>query len=445
MRQLSALDTQFLTIESATTLGHVGSVVVVTPPDPSWGLPDVRALLADRLHLAPVLRERLVTAPLGVARPWWVQDPDFDLDAHLHTSALPGPGTDEQLGAEVARLHERAIDRTRAPWECHVLTGLAGGRVAVYSKVHHAAIDGVSGAALLSALFDVRPEPRAVETAAPFAPRPLPSSVERLGRGVSSLASDSVRLARTAPPSLARLGSVTGGLRAPRTPLNGPISAERAFAFGSVPLPTIKALRAEHGGTPNDVVVALCAAVVRRWLVSRDALPDAPLVAVLPVSVRRRERKDAQGNELSAMLTELPTHVADPRERAVAARLAMDAAKERFDAVPHSLTRDLAGLLPTSGAVARPLYAVAGRLGLPINLMISNVPGPRVPLWLAGARVDGVHPVSAVTGFTGALNITVYTHGAGVDFGFVACRERVPDVWELARFLDEAVTELTAS
>jgi diacylglycerol O-acyltransferase len=316
----------------------------------------------------------------------------------------------------------------------------------VYTKIHHAAVDGVSGAAMLSAMLDIRPEPRLVDPPShPFVPGPLPSRLNLLGRGVSSMLADQVQVARTAPPALRHLGTVLGGLRAPRTPLNGAIDAERGFAFGSVPLSDIKQVRQVYGGTVNDIVMALCASVLRRWLAEHDALPDVPLVAAVPVSVRQRKRKDTAGNEISVMLAALPTHVAEPARRVLATQDSVAEAKKRFDAVPSTLVRDLAGLLPPSGTAARPLFSLAGLAGPQFNLFVSNVPGPRVPLWLAGARLESVYPVSAVTSFTGGLNITVFTHGGVVDFGFIASAERVPDVWDLVRYLREAVEELLDS
>jgi len=448
MRQLSSLDTQFLNIESATTAGHVGSLVVVDPSeanDGAWSLDTVRELVAARLHLAPLLRQRLVEVPLGMARPYWADDPSFDLDHHVRELGLPAPGCDEQLGDLVARLHAKPLDRRRAPWELYVVTGLTGGRAAVYTKIHHAAVDGVSGTALLSTMLDIRQEPRLVEAPTrPFAPGPLPSRLNLLGRGVTSMLADRVQVARTAPPALRHLGTVRGRLRTPRTPLNAPISGERGFAFGSVSLGDIKRVRQQYGGTVNDVVLALCTSVLRAWLREHDALPDVPLVAAVPVSVRHRDRKGALGNEISVMLAELPTQLGDAAERVAASRESVEQAKARFSAVPSTLVRDLATLLPSNGLAARPLFALAGHAPALFNLFVSNVPGPRVPLWLAGARVESVFPVSAVTTFTGALNITVFTHGDTVDFGFIACRDRVPDVWELVRHLGDAVEELLA-
>jgi diacylglycerol O-acyltransferase len=214
MRQLSPLDTQFLMIESPTTLGHVGSLVMVDPSTAdgdTWTVDTVRGLIESRLHLVPIFRQRLAEVPFGLTRPYWVDDPYFDLEFHIRELAIPQPGSSAQLGEQVARLHARALDRQRPLWELYVITGLEGGRAAVYSKVHHAAIDGVSGAELLSTLLDIRPEPRRVEPEAErFDPRPLPSTRDLLGRGLASMLSDQVQIARTVPPALRHLDQLPG-------------------------------------------------------------------------------------------------------------------------------------------------------------------------------------------------------------------------------------------
>jgi len=445
MHQLSALDTQFLMIESDTTLGHVGSVMVVDPSaagGDSWDLDRVRTLLRSRLHLSPVLRRRLVEVPLGLSRPYWVDDPGFDLDFHVRELALPRPGSSAQLGDQIARLHARALDRRRPPWEVYVITGVAGGRVAVYSKIHHAAIDGVSGTEILANLLDIRPEPRHVEPQA-FLPAPLPSRVDLVRHGVTALVKDQVDIVRKAPPALRHLGGVVAtSPKAPRTPLNNTISAHRRFAFGSVSVDDIKTVRRQYGGTVNDIVMVLCTYALRSWLLDHGALPDVPLVAAVPVSVRRRSQNGSAGNELALMLAELPTHLADPEAQLHAMRTSMDQAKERFDATPTTLLRDLSALMPTAGVAARTLFNLAAVPGPPFNLFISHVPAPRVPLYLAGARVEGIYPVSAVTSVTGALNITVFSYDGRLDFGLVACRELVPDVWNLMGYLEDALAAL---
>jgi diacylglycerol O-acyltransferase len=446
MRQLSALDTQFLNIESATTAGHVGGVITLDPstsPEGGWDLAAVRTLLAARLHLSPVFRQRLLQVPFGLTRPYWADDPAFDLEFHLHELALPAPGSKEQLGALVARLHARPLDLFRPPWEMYVITGLADGRAAVYTKVHHAAIDGVTGAELLTTILDLRPEPRTIAVIEqPFAPVPLPSWLSMLGRGMASLVTDQVGTAVKVPPALRHLGAATRHLKAPRTPLNQAISAHRRFTFASLPMADIKAVRQCYGGTVNDIVMVLCTSALRRWLLDHDALPDAPLVAAVPVSVRQRGHKGGPGNEISVMFAELPTQVADPETRLAAMRESMDKAKARFDAVPATLFRDLAAIMPTTSAVTRPLLSLAAVPPPLFNLFVSNVPGPRVALYFAGAKVEGVYPVSAITSVTGALNITVFTRKDSIDFGLIACPELVPDVSKLVDYLADALDEL---
>jgi diacylglycerol O-acyltransferase len=482
MRQLTALDAQFLNVESPTTVGHVGSLVVVDPstaPGGTWDLETVRAVIEPRLHLAAPFRQRLVEVPLGLGRPYWVDDPHFDIEFHLRELALPAPGTDAQLGEQVARIHARQLDRSRPLWEGYVITGLEGGRGALYTKVHHAAIDGVSGAEILEILMDLTVEPRVVPLEdGLFVPRPMPSTLSLVGRGLRSLALNPVELLATVPASLqyvdqlpgagnfpgVRLVSSSAGavarvlggvgraelddreLRAPRTPLNGTITAHRRFAFGSLPMSDVKRVKNHFSMTVNDVVMTVTTTALRRWLLDHDALPAVPLVAAVPVSVRADDQKGSHGNLVSVMLAELPTHLRDPAERLAFMRNSMHEAKRAFDAVPASLLQDLSALVPTalSGLAARALFRLATVPGVLFNLFVSNVPGPQLPLYVAGARVKGIFPVSAVTDMTGGLNITLFSYDGSLDFGLIACREMVPDVWNLIGYLQEAMAELVA-
>lgn len=477
MRQLTALDAQFLNAESGTTAGHVGSVVLLDPStcEGAWGLDAVRSVYEQRLHLVPLLRQRLVEAPLGLGRPYWADDPHFDIEFHLRELALPAPGSHEQLGEQVARIHARPLDRSRPLWEAYVITGLEDGKAAFYSKVHHAAIDGVSGEEVLETLLDLTPEPREVppDEATP-GPVRLPSQVDLLVRGAASLVTSPVDILRTVPRSLGYLDELPGAanipgvrlvsraastmgrlvgqsrhlggreLHAPRTPFNGPITAHRRFGFGSVPLDDVKRVKDHLGMTVNDVVMTMTASALRRWLLDHDALPRVPLVAAVPVSIRAEDEPGAAGNEVSVMLAELPTHLGDPRERAEATRDAMVEAKRHFRASPPSLYQDLSTVIPSalSGQVARMLFRAATVPGVLFNLFVSNVPGPQVPLYLAGARAEGLYPASAVTDWTGGLNITLLSYDGHLDFGLIACREMVPDVWNLVRYLADALDEL---
>ncbi len=481
MRQLTSLDAQFLNVESPTTVGHVGSLVVLDPstaPDGLWNLETVRAVLEPRLHLTAPLTQRLVEVPLGLGRPYWVDDPHFDIEFHLRELALPDPGTPQQLGEQVARIHARQLDRTRPLWEAYVITGLQDGKVAFYSKIHHAAIDGVSGAEILETLMDLTVEPRDVPVEeSPFAPRRMPSTLDLLRRGVTSMVTNPLELVRVVPRSLAYVDELPGAtnfpgahllsgtagavgrllgqspsplsgrdLKAPRTPFNGIITAHRRFAFGSVPLEDVKLVKNHFDMTVNDVVMALTTSALRRWLLDHDALPRTPLVAAVPVSIRTDEHHGTHGNQVSVMVAELPTHLTDPEERMRFLRDSMREAKRHFEAVPASLLQDLSALIPTalSGLAARALFRLATAPGLLFNLFVSNVPGPQLPLYIAGAQVEGIFPVSAVTDMTGGLNITLFSYNGRLDFGLIACREMVPDVWNLIDYLKESLAELVA-
>ncbi len=481
MRQLTSLDAQFLNVESPTTVGHVGSLIVLDPstaPGGEWTLETVRAVFEPRLHLAAPLRQRLVPVPLGLGRPYWIDDPHFDIEFHLRELALPAPGAKEQLGEQVARIHARPLDRTRPLWEAYVITGLEGGKAAFYSKIHHAAIDGVSGSEILETVMDITVEPRAVEPEpVDFVPRPMPSTLDLVRRGLSSAAVNPIELLRTVPKSLeyldelpgasnfpgSRLVSETAGmvgrllgqeqpdvghrsLHAPRTPLNGQITPHRRFAYGSVPLEDVKLVKNHFGMTVNDVVMALTASALRRWLLDHDALPTIPLVVAVPVSVRTEDQAGENGNQVSVMMAELPTHIADPLERLAYMRESMHEAKRHFQTVPATLLQDLAKVIPTalSGLAARALFKLATMPGVLFNLFVSNVPGPQLPLYIAGAKVEGIYPVSAVTDMTGGLNVTLFSYHGSLDFGLIACREMVPDVWNIIGYLQDAMAEMVA-
>ncbi len=485
MRRLSALDAQFLNIEDRTTFGHVGALIVLDPataPDRQLTLDAVRDVVEPRLHLAPPFRQRLVQVPLGLGYPYWANDPDFDLEYHLREVGLPQPGTAEQLGEQVARIHARPLDRSRPLWEMYLVHGLADGRYAIYSKIHHAAIDGITGAEVLATLMDVTPEPREVEPE-PWGPEPVPAQWELVPQIAASVASRSRDLVTRLPRSLPHVTSLPGAqllpgarllaeatdlirslaggdavgaprreVMAPRTPFNGPITAHRRFAYASVPLERVKAVKDAFGMTVNDVVLALTAGVLRRWLLDRDALPAIPLVAAVPVSVRDPDADDApgvvpdSGNQVSVMTVALPTDVGDPRARLAAVSEQVALAKAEFDTLPATILQDLSTVLPTalSGLAARALFRLVTAPGVPFNLFVSNVPGPQQPLYVAGARVEGLYPVSAVTEMSGGLNITLFSYDGSLDVGFIACREMVPDVWRMAGYLEDELATLTA-
>lgn len=476
MQQLTGLDTSFLNMETPTTYGHVCGLAIFDPstaPGPVT-FDGVRSLIQDRLHLLPPFRRRLVEVPFGIDHPYWIEDPDFDLDFHVRHLGLPPPGDARQLGEQVARIVARPLDRTRPLWELYVIEGLEGGYTAQLTKIHHCAIDGVSGAEILTTLLDISPEPRHVDPPRrAWRPEPLPTQVEMLARGlwgVSGTPRKAIRVGRQAVrhlPALARslgLGELPGaalidsvlGRRAdpmlseatspaPRTSFNAEITPHRRFAFGSLSLDDVKEIKKQLGVTVNDIVMAICAGALRRYLEDRRELPADPLIAMVPVSIRTESQKGSFGNQVSAMTASLHTHIADPIQRLHAIHESMKIAKEQHQALPATLLQDFAQFAPPAVAAraARVIAraTVANWMDVPFNVVISNVPGPQFPIYGVGARLVASYPVSAINDGVG-LNITVQSYNGQLDFGLVACRELLPDLWDLMDGLRDSLAEL---
>jgi WS/DGAT/MGAT family acyltransferase len=462
MQQLTGLDASFLALETANSTGHVGGLSVLDPRDAPAPITLARLtdLVGERLPLVPVLRRKLLTVPLGIDQPYWIDDPDFDIEYHIRELALPRPGSDAQLTEQVARLHARPLDRSRPLWEIYLITGLAKRRIAVYTKIHHAAIDGVSGAELLTALLDLTPEGRELPAAAPFRPAGPPNrawltalAAARLAwRPVQTvrLANDLVRVLPTLAPALSPLVGGVLGLsrgdgdvirttpgRAPATPFNQPITPHRRLALRSLPLDDVKTVKNTFGVSVNDVVMAMSAGALRRWLIDHNALPEPPLVAMIPVSVRDPDSQDAMGNKISAMLATLPTHLDDPLQRLEIAHAATQTAKAQQASIPQGWLDHVSDFSPpaVTARAARVVFATGLLHRLPpFNVVISNVPGPNIPIYLGGAKMMAHYPVSVVTDGLG-LNITVIGYLGELHFGLVSCRELVPDIDTLAGYL----------
>ncbi|MEU6748295.1 wax ester/triacylglycerol synthase family O-acyltransferase [Spirillospora sp. NPDC046719] len=476
MNQLTSVDATFLNAEMGNVHAHIAGLGVLDPASCPGGrltVEQVAGLVRERAHLAPPLRRRLVRVPLGLDFPYWEDDPDFAPEKHIVEIGLPAPGDDRQLADAVAMLHEQPLDRSRPLWEIALIQGLRGGRVAVYLKVHHAAIDGVLAAETLAALLDLSPEPRELPPD-DAAPARAPSPAAMVGTGLLRAAAHPARtvlsIARTAPyldeipglasiPGIGFVSSLVQGalgrpeappvprVAAPPTPFNRPVGRRRAVACGELPLADVKEIRRGLGGSVNDVVMALCATALRQWLDKRGDLPDGPLVAGVPVSLRLAGAAGSGGNQVSIMSTPLATHIPDPAERYAAVRRDMDLVKRRFTASSGGWVREMSGLLPApvAGAVTRFALQAASAVSLrPVNLVVSNVPGPQFPLYLCGARVLGYYPISVVTDVSGGMNITVFSYDGKVDVGIVACRDLVPDPSELIDHLDDALDELRA-
>ncbi len=479
MRQLTSLDAQFLAIESRRQTGHVGGLAILDPstaPGGTLGIDDLKRLLRERLPLLPPFRWRLAEVPLGLDYPYWIDDADFDLDFHVRELGLAAPGNDRQLAEQVARIASRPLDRARPLWELYLIHGLESGHVAMLTKIHHAVIDGMSGAEILGLLLDLGPEGRELPDAPPHVPEEPPGDLELLARGLVGAPKYPLRVLRALPSTLpntddarAVFGTIPGAgtvgriagrvqqlitgdevadqgkLVAPRTGFNGRLSAHRRFAFGRLSLDEVKAIKNQHGCTVNDVVVSMCASAVRRWLITHDELPADPLVAQVPVSVRTTEQFGTYGNRILLMSAPLFTDVEDPVERLHRTHEALGVMKERHKALPATLLRDANHFIPPalfSRAAQLTFRISTSRTGRPNwNLVISNVPGPQFSLYCAGARLVAQFPVSVITDGMG-LNITVMSYDGCLDFGIVADREQMPDVFCLIGWLEDGLKEL---
>jgi diacylglycerol O-acyltransferase / wax synthase len=477
MRQLSALDAGLLDLESPTATGHVGTLVGVDPRAVGgWGADQVAALLESRLPGLGSLRQRLVSGPLGFGGWYLWEDPHFDLEFHVRGLALPAPGTAQQLAEQVAGIHARPLDRRRAPWELHVVTGRENGRAAVYAKVHRALIDESSGADVVQVLLDTDPDP-AVPAVAGTEPEEAPPP-DLFREALRSLVADPRRLGYAVPGSLQRLrdlaadfglpgAPLVGGmadiaerllgprlvdagaeLQPPRTRLDAPLTAHRRVAIGSLPADHVAPVCAHHGMTVQELVTAATAAALRRWMLDHDALPPAPLVAVVPLPVLNGDVEATDGGlRISPVPVQLPTHLGDPVDRAATTREALRSAAEHLDPVSAATLRELAATAPTALAAltARSLAGLAVAPRTSANVTVAHVTGSDAPLYLAGARVEEVASIAALGPATGGLAVTSLEHDGRLDIALTACREIVPDVWRLLGYLTDAVDELLPS
>jgi WS/DGAT/MGAT family acyltransferase len=470
MQPLEGLDAAFLSLETPTTPLHVGAVLVLDPPEgarslfsPSTRYAQIRRVIAQRLHLVGPLRQRALRVPLGLHHPVWVDDPDFELDDHLSRASLPSPGGRAELDAFVAAAMSRPLDPDRPLWEMFVVEGLDGDRTALIAKVHHAILDGVSGASILAAFLDLSPRARIVAAPPePWDPAPLPGSAQMLRYAASSLSHQPAQVLTTLDAgveAIADLGMHNRELRsrgespppaffsAPRTSINGAVSNRKRFSSLSIPLDDAKLVRRVLGGTVNDVLLAGVAGGLRRLLAARGESVERALVAMVPVSTRPDGGVDGGGlgNQLSAMLVSLATDIDDPVQRLGAIARSTRAAKEQEQLHRGRLVGDVAQIA-APGLVSRVARAVAGtrlfdRVRPPFNVMVSGIKGPDFPLFCAGSRVEAMYPVGPIAEGVG-LNVTVFSYLDQLQFGLLACRKLLPELDDLAVSIDDALGEL---
>lgn len=455
MKHLSGMDSAFLHLESPEMPMHVGSLNVLDLPEAYNGdfFEDVKTYLQKRLHLAEIFTRKLALMPFDLSNPVWVEDEDIDLDYHIRHVSLPKPGTNRQLQQYVARMHSSLLDRSRPLWEFFVIDGLKSGQVALYSKVHHAGIDGQAGVAVAQAIFDVTATGRVIKPPRPRARRNQYQLgiAELLGAAVRNTLQQTVGLvkslplvARSAKNALVPQRDSNGKrewslpkdftLFAPRTSLNVAITNQRTFAGRTVPLAEVKQIAKLLGVSLNDVVMATTAGGLRAFLKENNELPDKPLLAAVPVSLRA-EGDTTSNNQVSMVTMNLATDIKDrlARIRKISASSANTKARMgRFKAaIPTDFPLPLAPWLMSAVASLFSRSRLANVVPPLANVVISNVAGIPVQLYFAGAKVVSYYPVS-IPAHGMALNVTVQSYNGRLDYGLIACRRALPDVNELA-------------
>jgi len=464
---LSGLDASFLYLETPTLHMHVEMVTVFDPSTVPGGysFAKMQAQIASRTFQAPVFRRLLVEVPFRLGHPVWVDDPHFDIDYHVRRTAVPSPGGLLELADLAGDIASRQLDRSKPLWEIWIAEGLEDDRIAVIAKMHHSTVDGMSGAALLSVLFDLEvdpgPEPEPPEV---VVDGHIPSSAELISEALAArvfrpfeMTRDilrtgqrllDVRRVRNEPEHHAPQAKAALPLSAPRTSFNGTLTRRRQVALSAIGLADVKRLKDATGATVNDVVLGICTGALRRFLIEGDELPDKPLVAVVPVSVHPDIDAPYGSNKVSSMFVQLPAQVDDPLERLEAIREGTKGAKQEHNALGADMLVNWAEhATPNTFAAAARLYSrmrLADRHRPVANLIISNVPGPDFPLYLAGAEMAAGFPLGPVIDGIG-INITIMSYRGTLYWGIISCPETMPKVWKLAADIPVALDELLSA
>jgi WS/DGAT/MGAT family acyltransferase len=458
MQRLSGLDASFLYLETASQPLHVCSVLEIDTSTMPGGytFDRLRDALELRIKAMPQFREKLADNRLNLDHPVWVEDNDFDVDRHLHRIGLPAPGGRVELAEICGHIASLTLDRSRPLWEMWIIENVAGtdahdgGRLAVLTKVHHAGVDGVTGANLMSQLCTTEPDAPAPD---PVAGVGDASDLEIAVSGAVKFATRPLKLANVLPTTIstvvdtvkrARSGlTMAAPFNAPKTAFNANVSGRRNVAFAQLNLEDIKTVKNHFGVKVNDVVMALVAGVLRRFLLDRDELPDSTLVAMVPVSVH--DKSDRPGrNQVSGMFSKLETNIEDPGARLKSIAEANSVAKQHSSAIGATLLQDWTQFAaPAVFGVAMRVFARSNLSGArPVhNLVISNVPGPQVPLYFLGSEVKAMYPLGPIFHGSG-LNITVMSLSGTLDVGLISCPDLLPDLWDMADDFRVALDEL---
>ncbi|MDR3418329.1 MAG: wax ester/triacylglycerol synthase family O-acyltransferase [Nevskia sp.] len=464
MQRLSGLDAAFLSVETDTVPMHVGALLVVDPRGaPGFGFEAVREAMQQRMHVMPAFRRRPVEAPLNLIHPFWVEDPEFRIDRHLKRATVPAPGTHAELEQLAARLFEPRLQRDRPLWEIYYIDGLASGEVACLWKMHHACLDGVLGAELFARALDTSANALPPAPAREWVPDRMPGRMQLAWRTVRSAAAAPRRMIGLAGETAAALRTLMAARSAPqergaekapaqrKLPMFGPrtcfntmVTAKRSYAFGTLPLDAVRSVKTVFGGTVNDVVLALCGEAARRYLLKYGELPDRPLVAAVPLSLRGKDDMSPT-NRVTIARVNMATDVADPVERLRAISARMNRVKHVRKSFPTKVMMDWIDL-PMPAMLSRVAklnesYRGMDHLQMPFNLVVSNIVGPQAPMYLAGARLQALYPMSIAYHGLG-INITLMSYCDALNVGITAHPETVPDVDYFFQAMRKSLDEL---
>ncbi len=453
MDRLTSIDASFLSNETGSSHMHIGAIIICEGPPPSYE--DLLTHIESRLHLVPRYRQKLAIPPSETGRPFWVDDPQFNLSYHVRHSALPAPGSEEQLQRMAARVFSQQLDRTKPLWELWLVQGLKRKRFALISKTHHAVVDGVSGVDIATVLFDVKPVAEPTVADREWTPQPEPSSTGLAARGVEGLARTPLRLARRLEGAVRHPTSTLKGAReavegvsdvalalanpAPEVPLNTAIGSHRRFVWVRAELEQFKQVKRALGGTVNDVVLAVVSGALRRWMQARGAeTAGVELRALVPVSIRAAGDQGELGNQIAAVRGPLPVYVEDPTERLRVVREQMDDVKDSKQAIGAEVISRFNDFAPPT------LLAQASRLNFStrlFNLIVTNVPGPQIPLYVLGRELQDVFPVAFLPE-NHALAIAIMSYNGGIGFGLLADYDSMEDVELIAEGIEAEIAQL---
>ncbi len=453
--RLTGLDASFLQLEQGPAHMHVASTTLFEGPAPDYE--EFRDHIASRLHLVPRFRQKLRFVPFGQGRPIWVDDPRLNLDYHVRHTALPPPGTEDQLRTLAARIFSQRLDRTKPVWEMWLIDGLEGGRFAIVTKTHHALVDGVSGVDITTVLFDLDREPERLPQPDPWLPQPEPSGAQLLADALVERVASPAAVARGIRRALRAPGRVAGaavegleaagsfirtGLAAPHSPLNRQIGPYRRFAWVRVDLGDLKRIKDDAGGTVNDVILAAVTGALARYLRSQgQSTRGLELRAMVPISVRAADEHGALGNRVSAMMAPLPIWCEDPIERLQLVSARMGDLKSSKQAVGAGILTEAADFAPPTVAAQAARLQSRQRF---FNLVVTNVPGPQFPLYLLGRELQDVFPMVPLAE-NQSVCFGIMSYNGRVNFGITADYDAMPEVAALADDTRAAIDELSAA